>query len=162
MAYGWLSDYWQFMQKPENIKQVGPVGAFRFPSFTGSSSGGYSSWWVMGIPQDAKHPDAAWEFTKWVLNEHPQVDMAAGQLPPIKDLAYKTAVEPGGVNPRALYDAFKEAKIIIQVPEMSQQPRTKGIELYTQLIANKLSPAEFVDQYAAEIERTLKRAGHIK
>jgi multiple sugar transport system substrate-binding protein len=162
MAYGWLSDYWQFMQKPENIKQVGPVGAFRFPSFTGSSSGGYSSWWVMGIPQDAKHPDAAWEFIKWVLNEHPQVDMAAGQLPPIKDLAYKTAVEPGGVNPRALYDAFKEAKIIIQVPEMSQQPRTKGIELYTQLIANKLSPAEFVDQYAAEIERTLKRAGHIK
>ncbi|HMN86519.1 MAG TPA: extracellular solute-binding protein, partial [Bauldia sp.] len=80
MAYGWLSDYWAFMQNPENIKQVGPVGAFRFPSFTGSDSGGFSSWWVMGIPKDAKHPDAAWEFIKWTLNEHPQVDMAAGQL----------------------------------------------------------------------------------
>lgn len=38
---------------------------------------------------------------------------------------------------RALYDAFAEARIIIQVPEMSQQPRTRGTELYTQLIANK-------------------------
>ncbi|MCK6452694.1 MAG: extracellular solute-binding protein [Alphaproteobacteria bacterium] len=162
MAYGWLSDYWAFMQKPENIKQVGPVGAFRFPSFTGAKAGGYSSWWVMGIPKDAKNPDAAWEYIKWVLNEHPQIEMAAGQLPPIRALAYKTAVEPGGINPRALYDAFAEARIIIQVPEMSQQPRTKGTELYTQLIANKLTPGQFVDEYVVETERTLRRAGYIK
>jgi multiple sugar transport system substrate-binding protein len=162
MAYGWLSDYWTFMQNPDNIKQVGPVGAFRFPSFTGSSSGGYSSWWVMGIPKDAKNPDAAWEFIKWTLNEHPQVDMAAGQLPPIRDLAYKTAVKPGGVNPPALYEAFAQAHITTQVPEMSQQPFTKGIELLSLVMANKLSPAAFVDGYVAEVEKTLKHAGYIK
>ena len=49
-----------------------------------------------------------------------------------------------------------------QVPEMSQQPRTKGIELYTALIANKLSAEQFVDEYAAETERTLERAGYYK
>ncbi|MBL8701114.1 MAG: extracellular solute-binding protein [Alphaproteobacteria bacterium] len=162
LAYGWLSDYWQFMQKPENIKQVGPVGAFRFPSFTDSKAGGASSWWMMGIPQDAKNPEAAWEYIKWLLNEPVQTAMAAGQLPPIKELAVKTAVNPGGINPRALYDAFAEARIVIQVPEMSQQPRTKGIELYTQLIANKLSPEQMVDEYVAEIERTMKRAGYVK
>lgn len=162
MAYGWLSDYWSFMQKPENTKQVGPVDAFRFPSFAGEPKGGYSSWWMMGIPKDAKHPDAAWEYIKWVLNEHPQVDMAAGQLPPIRELAYRTAVKPGGINPPALYDAFVEAKITTQVPEMSQQPRTKGIELYTQVIANKITPEQFVDGYVAEIEKTLKAAGYIK
>jgi multiple sugar transport system substrate-binding protein len=162
MAYGWLSDYWNFMQKPENIKQVGPVGAFRFPSFGGKPAGGYSSWWMMGIPKDSKNPDAAWEYIKWLLNEHPQIEMAAGQLPPIKDLAYRTAVEPGGINPRALYDAFVEARITTQVPEMSQQPRTKGIELYTQVIANKITPEEFVDGFAAEIEQTIKAAGYIK
>lgn len=162
MAYGWLSDYWNFMQKPENIKQVGPVGAFRFPSFAGEPKGGFSSWWVMGIPKDAKNPDASWEYIKWLLNESPQIEMAAGQLPPIKDLAYRTAVEPGGINPRALYDAFVQAKITTQVPEMSQQPRTKGIELYTQVIANKITPEEFVDAYVAEIEKTLQAAGYIK
>jgi len=162
MAYGWLSDYWNFMQKPENIKQVGPVGAFRFPSFAGEPKGGFSSWWVMGIPKDAKNPDASWEYIKWLLNESPQIEMAAGQLPPIKDLAFRTAVEPGGINPRALYDAFVQAKITTQVPEMSQQPRTKGIELYTQVIANKITPEEFVDGYVAEIEKTLKAAGYIK
>ena len=162
MAYGWLSDYWAFMQNPDNIKQVGPVGAFRFPSFTGSPSGGFSSWWVMGIPKDAKNPDAAWEFIKWTLNEHPQVDMAAGQLPPIRDLAYKTAIEPGGINPPALYEAFSQAHIVTQVPEMSQQPFTKGIELLSQVIANKMTADEFVDAYVAEIEKTLKRAGYIK
>ena len=162
MAYGWLSDYWAFMQNPDNIKQVGPVGAFRFPSFTGSDSGGFSSWWVMGIPKDAKHPDAAWEFIKWTLNEHPQIDMAAGQLPPIRDLAHKTAVEPGGINPPALYEAFSQAHIVIQVPEMSQQPFTKGVELLSQVVANKMTPEEFVDAFAAEIEKTLKRAGYIK
>lgn len=162
MAYGWLSDYWSFMQKPENIKQVGPVGAFRFPSFAGEPKGGYSSWWMMGIPKDSKNPDAAWEYIKWILNEHPQIEMAAGQLPPIKDLAYRTAVEPGGINPRALYDAFVEAKITTQVPEMSQQPRTKGVELYTEVIANKITPEQFVDGYVAEIEKTLTAAGYIK
>lgn len=160
LAYGWLSDYWQFMQNPDNIKQVGPVGAFKFPSFTGADSGGYSSWWVMGIPKDAKNPEAAWEYIKWVLNEHPQIEMAAGQLPPIKDLAYQTSVEPGGVNPPALYEAFSKARILIQVPEMSQQPRTKGIELFTQLIANQLEPQAFVDQYAQVIEETLEKAGY--
>lgn len=162
LAYGWLSDYWQFMQKPENIKQVGPVGAFRFPSFTGSKAGGASSWWMMGIPQDAKNPEAAWEFIKWVLNEKQQLAMAVAQLPPIRELAVRTAVNPGGVNPRALYDAFADARIVIQVPEMSQQPRTKGIELYTQLIANKLTPEQMVDEYVAEIERAMKRAGYVK
>ena len=162
MAYGWLSDYWAFMQNPDNIKQVGPVGAFRFPSFTGSDSGGFSSWWVMGIPKDAKNPDAAWEFIKWTLNEHPQIEMAAGQLPPIRDLAHKTAVEPGGVNPPALYEAFSQAHIVIQVPEMSQQPFTKGVELLSQVVANKMTPEEFVDAFAAEIEKTLKRAGYIQ
>jgi multiple sugar transport system substrate-binding protein len=162
MAYGWLSDYWTFMQKPENIKQVGPVGAFKFPSFTGSDKGGLSSWWVMAIPHDSKHPDAAWEYIKWVLNRSPQAEMAAGQLPPIRQLAYETAVKPGGVNPPALYEAFKAARIVIQVPEMSQQPRTKGIELHTALMANKLAPEQFVDEYAKEVERTLERAGYYK
>lgn len=162
MAYGWLSDYWSFMQNPDNTKQVGPVDAFRFPSFAGEPKGGYSSWWMMGIPKDAKNPDAAWEYIKWLLNEHPQIDMAAGQLPPIKDLAHKTAVEPGGINPRALYEAFVQAKITTQVPEMSQQPRTKGVELYTQVIANKITPEQFVDGFVAEIEKTLTAAGYIK
>lgn len=162
MAYGWLSDYWSFFQKPENIKQVGPVGAFRFPSFGGEPKGGFSSWWMMGIPKDAKNPDAAWEYIKWVLNEHPQIEMAAGQLPPIKELAYRTAVKPGGINPPALYDAFVQAKVTTQVPEMSQQPRTRGVELYTQLIANKITPEAFVDGYVAVIEKTLTAAGYIK
>ncbi|MBL8584376.1 MAG: extracellular solute-binding protein, partial [Rhizobiaceae bacterium] len=162
LAYGWLSDYWTFMQNPDNIKQVGPVGAFTFPSFGGEPAGGFSSWWVMGLPKDSKNPDAAWEYIKWLLNEHPQIEMAAGQLPPIKELAYRTAVEPGGINPRALYDAFVKARIATQVPEMSQQPRTKGIELYTQVIANKITPEEFVDGYVAEIEKTVKAAGYVK
>jgi len=148
------------MKDPANTKQVGPVGAFRFPSFTGAKAGGASSWWMMGIPQDAKNPDAAWEYIKWVLNEHPQVDMAAGQLPPIRALAYKTAVDPGLINPRALYDAFADSRITVQVPEMSQQPRTRGIELYTQVITNQITPEKFVDEYVAEIERMLKRAGY--
>jgi multiple sugar transport system substrate-binding protein len=162
MAFGWLSDYWVFMQKPENIKQVGPVGAFQFPSFNPPQQGGYASWWVMGIPLDSKHPDAAWEYIKWVLNRSPQVEMAAGQLPPGRQLAVETAVKPGGINPPALYDAFKAAKLVIQVPEMSQQPRTRGIELYTAMIATKIPPEEFVDGYVAEIERTLERAGYYK
>jgi hypothetical protein len=88
--------------------------------------------------------------------------MAAGQLPPSRQLAQETAVKPGGVNPPALYEAFRQAKLVIQVPEMSQQPRTRGIELYTALIANQLAPEEFVGGYVAEIERTLERAGYYK
>ncbi len=45
---------------------------------------------------------------------------------------------------------------------MSQQPFTKGVELLSQVIANKMTPEEFVDAFTAETEKTLKRAGYIK
>jgi multiple sugar transport system substrate-binding protein len=49
VAYGWLSDYWGYMQKPEVQAKIGPVGTFRFPSFNSADAGGMTSWWVMGI-----------------------------------------------------------------------------------------------------------------
>jgi multiple sugar transport system substrate-binding protein len=162
MAWGWLSDYWLFMQDPKNIKNVGPVGSFRFPSFTGSDAGGFSSWWVMGLNKDSKNPDAAWEFVKWTLNEKPQRAMAGGQLPPIRDLAYATSIKPGGINPPALYEAFTKAVIVHQVPEMAQAPYNKGVDLFSALIARKMTPEEFLDQYAAAIVQTLEKAGYYK
>ncbi|MFW6105316.1 MAG: ABC transporter substrate-binding protein, partial [Chloroflexota bacterium] len=103
MAYGWLSDYWPRMRDDPAVKErIGEVGAIEFPSWASDNKthGAWASWWWMGIPKDSKHPDAAWEFIKWVLNEDQQIPMArdGGQLPPVKDLAYKTSVDPGGIN----------------------------------------------------------------
>jgi multiple sugar transport system substrate-binding protein len=164
MAYGWLSDYWPLMQKPDTIARTGPVGTFRFPSFTGADAGGYASWWMMGITKDSRHPDAAWEYVKWVLNERQQRAMAAegGQLPPIRRLAHRTAVHPGGVNPRALFDAFQQARIPVQVPQLSQAPLLRGRELHAALMARKITPEQFVDDLADVTEKTLEKAGLIK
>ncbi len=164
MAYGWLSDYWPLMQKPETMARSGPVGTFRFPSFTGSEEGGYASWWVMGINKDSPHPDAAWEYIKWVVNEKPQREMASegGQLPPIRQLAWATAVSPGGINPRALFDAFQRARIPIQVPQLSQAPLLRGRELHAALMARRITPEQFVDELAQVTETTLQKAGVVR
>jgi multiple sugar transport system substrate-binding protein len=164
MAYGWLSDYWGYMQKPAVQAKIGPVGTFRFPSFNGADAGGMTSWWVMGINQDSKHPDAAWEYIKWVLNEHQQLPMAVegGQLPPMRALAYKTSVEPGGINPRAMYEAFQKARIMIQVPELSQAPFLKARELHRDLMAKKVTAEQFVDELADATEKALQKAGYYK
>jgi hypothetical protein len=61
-----------------------------------------------------------------------------------------------------LYEAFSKARVTVQVPEMSQQPRTKGTQLFSQIIANKITPEQFVDKYVAVVEKTLKKAGYIK
>jgi ABC-type glycerol-3-phosphate transport system substrate-binding protein len=123
-----------------------------------------TSWWVMGINQDSKHPDAAWEYIKWVLNEHQQLPMAVegGQLPPMRALAYKTSVEPGGINPRAMYEAFQKARIMIQVPELSQAPFLKARELHRDLMAKKVTAEQFVDELADATEKALQKAGYYK
>lgn len=159
LAFGWLSDYWTYIQ--ENPTDAGPIGAFAFPTFSGKNEGGYASWWVAGISADSKNPEAAWEYIKWTLNEKVQKAMAGGQLPPIKDLAYKVAVDPGGLQSKALYDAFVNARVPYKVPELSEV-RAVSTDAFQSMISNMMSPEEYVDIYANEVERIMKKYGYVK
>jgi len=164
MAYGWLTDYWPQMQRPEFRAEHGEVGAFPFPPLDPAiRAGGYVSWWNIGIPKDSKSPGAAWEFIKWLLNDKQQRPMATvgGQLPPIPEMAAKFANQ--GVIPRAQYDSFVAAKRLwITIPEQALELRSKGVELHSAMLANKISPEEFVDRFARETEGLIKQRGYKK
>jgi len=55
----------------------------------GSSTGTFVGGDVIGVSSTSKHPDAAWEFVEWTLEEEAQVDIVAqsGNLPVRVDLA---------------------------------------------------------------------------
>ncbi len=161
IAFGWLSDYWSFIQDNKSTSSIGDIGAFALPSPTGAKSGGYASWHVLGLNKYSEKKDACWEFIKWLLNEKQQLAMAGGQLPPIKEIAYKTSVEPGGIDPKALYDAFYYAHLPYQIPELSLIT-TRAEELLTSLLANMMTPEAFVDEFVIEIEEKLIEYGYIK
>lgn len=167
MAYGWLSDYWPRMRDDPAVKaRIGEVGSIEFPSFAPDNigRGAWASWWFMGIPKDSKHPDAAWEFIKWVLNENQQISMArdGGQLPPMVDLAYKMAVDPGGTNPRALYDHMKNSSIWVKNPYMALEPTRREYKLHAAMMANEITPEEYVDRFAELTDELTKKGGYQK
>ena len=167
MAYGWLSDYWPRMRDDPAVKaRIGEVGSVEFPSFAPDNvrRGAWASWWFMGIPKDSKNPDAAWEFVKWVLNEKQQRAMAhdGGQLPPMIDLAYRMAIDPGGSNPQALYEHMTKSSVPIVNPYMALEPLREGWKLHASMMANQITPEEFVDGFAEITDRLMKKGGYQK
>jgi len=160
MAWGWLSDYWGYMQTPKIKEKIGEVGTFHWPSPAPDPEGGYASYWGIGIARDSRHPGAAWEFIKYLLSEDLQFAMAkeGGQLPPLKQLAYRTSIRPGGINPPQLYYAYLKARIPYRLPILGLKPYRSAVELHDKLLANQITPEEFVDQVAAVTETALQEA----
>ena len=161
MAWGWLSDFWGYMQTPEIKNKIGEIGTFRLPLPVSIRSGGHASYWGAGINVDSRRKDAAWEFIKWLMQEDIQLPMAkdAGQLPPYKKLAYYTSVDPGGINPRTLYDKYLEARHPYLLPLLGLGPFTQAADLHNLLTANKITGEEFTDRAAKATEDALDRAG---
>ena len=61
------SGYWGMALDPKSNMHVGKIGTTRMPM--GKSDITHLAGWNIGIPSDAKNPDAAWQFMEFVLGK---------------------------------------------------------------------------------------------
>jgi len=177
MAIGWCGDFFGIrFQEKEVVNKIGESGDFIIPSFRPESeSGGFASWWMHGILDTCKYPDAAWEYIKWVASEKYQLACAAVQVPPFKDLAEKANKMTNPNNPKipllpnAFYQAALKARVWFyirdaktNVPELCYEPWDEGLKLWGSLMANQITPEEFITKWSEVAEATLEKAGYYK
>ncbi|MEM2175064.1 MAG: hypothetical protein QXI58_05535 [Candidatus Micrarchaeia archaeon] len=177
MGYGWFGDFFGIkLQEKEVIDKIGESGDFVMPSFRPESeAGGFASWWMHGILDTCKYPDAAWEYIKWVASEKYQLACAAVQVPPFKDLAEKARKMPNPNNPKipllpnALHQAALKARVWfyirdagVNVPELCYEPWDEGLKLWGSVMANQITPEEFITKWSEVVETTLEKAGYYK
>jgi multiple sugar transport system substrate-binding protein len=178
MGFGWFGDIFGIkLQTKDVIDKIGESVDFVWPSFRPQSeSGGFASYWIHGILDTCKNPDAAWEYIKWVASERYQLACAAVQVPPFKDLAEKANHMPNPNNPNipllpnALYQSFlKGARIWFyireldqNVPELCYEPWDTALQLWGSLMANQITPEKLVEEWAKAIETKLEASGYYK
>ena len=177
--YIWM-DFWGGVpgyHAPEVRKRIGKVEAIPLPTIKpdGVHHGGVGSWWIHGIPEDSKHPDAAWEYIKWAISEKVQLACAAGQFPPYKSICEKAIklTMPHAPDvpliPKDVFEVFTKAKNLYycysankMVIEVSMEPLTKAQDLFESCLLGMITPEKAIDEYTKTLEETLKAAGYYR
>lgn len=152
MSHFWWGDYWPSAE----IKIPGPVGSFALPHLPGVERYGWGSWWTLGIFKTCRHPEAAFEYLRWVTSEEIQYAMSeySGQASPSKNYT-EYGAKKGWVAP-ALLEELKKASYPWQNIYSWQM-----MELYRthlqEMLSGAITPEEMVDRIAKGLQEIFKR-----
>lgn len=154
MSFGWWGDFYPRLAQPEVVSAIGESGSFVLPT-QNSANGLPISTWGLGITKDAKNPEAAWEFIKFLLSEEVQLALSSkvGQGSP--DIAYNEAAIARGWVGEAMSNELKRGSMPIRT-----QKGWDILNLYFQnasgVYSGEMTSEEFVDKIIRETEKTLK------
>ena len=83
MWVGWWW-YWAQFSDPKAVSKdvLNNIGFAPAPGWAGGTTANYALVWPLGIFKNAKNPDAAWEFIKYVTNTKIQQQVAANRSIP--------------------------------------------------------------------------------
>lgn len=155
MIESWLHDFWNEMKDPDMVAKIGETGTYLLPPYV-EGNPGWVGFWGWGVSKDSKNPEAAWEFIKWVTS----LDTAkkwipnagAVLLPPQKDVQEWGVGE--GLFVPAQVEATATAEAVVTLPEVDLI--RKGVRQYHELLmANAMTPTEFVDKIISDAEEIL-------
>lgn len=166
IAFSWLHDYWHQTKWPETLERIGPTVSAGLPSIVSTKlGGGILGSWGWGISVDSANKKAAWEFIKWGMDRGvqkkqmtPRPHIRGTFAPPWEDVA-QWGLEKGyiPVATMARVRASRTRPRIVEYGEIEFNIFSKYTE---QLALGKISPEEFLDITAKEIEDLLTEAGY--
>ncbi len=100
------------------VERYGPdmeYGVAIIPSFPGKPSASSSGSWWLGIPRGAKHPQAAWEFMKFVTSREIQLEEVKWQDEPLFPANRLAATDPS-------FATDSTTKIFVKQMEVAHSP----------------------------------------
>jgi ABC-type glycerol-3-phosphate transport system substrate-binding protein len=167
MVFGWLNDFWFQLQWPEVVNKIGETGSFVIPTRKPGYVSSCLSSWGWAISKDSKYKDAAWEFIKWSSSPEmtkrrltPSLEIRGTSVPTWKSVL-NWAAEKGYIPVASLESQKRNFVMIPRIPEM-EEVREPIYLHHEELLSGKISPEEFVDITAKEIEDVMRAAGYLK
>ncbi|MFV0425679.1 MAG: ABC transporter substrate-binding protein [Beutenbergiaceae bacterium] len=147
---------WADFQTDAVTSVIGETGSFEIPSFDGES-GGITFFWGRGIPECSDAQAESWEFMKWVMSESNQqlaLSEGDGVYVPTNIELLDWAVQEG-VLPVGVADSVTNASQYSQSIANGQITLSVHRPLVEDLVAGRLTPAEYAETSGADIQQTL-------
>jgi multiple sugar transport system substrate-binding protein len=151
MSIDWWGDFWGH----PDLRSYGDVGSFVQPALPDVKEYMTISWWSYGVFKSSSHPEQAFEFINWWLDEDIQAAMSkfSGQGSPVKEYTDKFAAK-GYVAP-ALLPSFSVSSAGPQTPKWPQIAEAIRSQL-SRLLTNEITPEQMVDILTAKYTEILK------
>jgi len=156
MIVGWVHDIWGKVKTQEIKDKIGESVSFVFPKWVAGAPS-FGGGWCWGINKDSKNPDAAWEWLKFAMREDVQKYMSENSTaiyqPAFQDI-YNWAAENLLIPP-----FFAEETKLVRMRIYPESSQVAGIirPQHEKLMANQITPEQFVDITAAEIDKLLAK-----
>ena len=170
MWVGWWW-YWAQFSDPKAVSKdvLNNIGFAPAPGWAGGTTANYALVWPLGIFKNAKNPDAAWEFIKYVTNTKIQQQVAANRSIPAE--ADNTIVTFSGMRdakvnaanggiPKVGASVLKTARTLPQVKTWAELQSV--LEIGINKMATGADVKSTLDQMAADVDAIQKRAGLYK
>lgn len=160
MLYDTFYLAWTQMIAPNVVSVIGQTGTFEPPSFQ-SGAGGIPFWWAFGIPKCSQHKDAAWKFLQWFMSQdNLKLDLTKGigTFVPTNTALLTWAVA-NNVLPAGTAEAVRHAQAYTITKVTEQLRSTVNLPLVEQLLADKLSGAQYAKESGDQIQQFLQQAG---
>jgi len=145
------------MQNPKESKVVGRIDYAVVPGKAPTLGG-----WGLGICKDSRHPDAAWEFLKWMTGKRmakPYAMIGGGVV------RYSTFHDPDVREKYPLYTAdlssYELVKMRPRIPEYPKISEVFALEL-SEAVAGRKSPEKALNDAAKQITEILRKAGYYR
>ncbi|WP_161883323.1 ABC transporter substrate-binding protein [Deinococcus alpinitundrae] len=170
MWVGWWW-YWAQFSDPKAVSKdvLNNIGFATAPGWAGGTTANYALVWPLGIFKNAKNPDAAWEFIKYVTNTKIQQQVAANRSIPAEadnTIVTFTGMRDAKVNaanggiPKVGASALKTARTLPQVKTWAELQSVLEIGINKMATGAEVKPT--MDQMAADVDAIQKRAGLYK
>lgn len=163
MSICWWGEFWIEFNDSANVAKIGETKAIMPPGpYLRSPSGGMfpGGPWSWGIPKDSENPEAAWKFIDWTVSE----DVHLYKLSKTVHVPGKWSIAKAGVQAGYIPDGYAEtaAKLVVQEPIIGEFEGLRDVirENHEKLLIGDMTPEEFIDESAAEMEDLLKEWGY--
>lgn len=159
-----MSIQWMFaapmFEDPKESKVVGKIGYAEVPRRIRHAP--YLGGFAEGIAKDSKHPDAAFEYLKW-LNQSEQQYRIARQGVNVPRAAVLSAPELRKMFPLFEYvdTLVAHAKFPPQIPEYSEMVDVIGTAA-SEALTGEASPEEALDKANSRLQRVMEKAGYYR
>jgi len=154
MHFGWSQSEKINWESPEMKEKIGEVGWWMWPSPYPAFEGGWTGYWSYGISKDSKDPEAAWEFLKWFLSADTLKRGASGGWLWVNKEVFEHMIKLGEV-PEVTARGAQTARPLLGIPGFKMIRDVTGAKI-DKLLAGKIMPTQWVDEWAQGIEDVLK------
>lgn len=151
---------WDEVDSDAVVERIGRTVSFELPAREGEGKGGIPFYWMWGISEASAVKEAAWEFVRWFTQEDNlklTLTEGIGVYVPTDTALAQWAADQGRLPP-AIVPTIAKAQFYQLNPQIGQVRQTvrRWVE---QLWLNAVTPAEFREGSAREIDELLVGAG---